>query len=50
MNPTCVSKRLLSLMEDASGTVWIGTHLGKGLSKMESNVEKFKHVSKDFNN
>jgi len=50
-DPASLSKNdILSVMEDASGTIWVGTHLGKGLSKMESNVEKFKHISKDLVN
>ena len=44
---TSLSKNdILSIMQDASGIIWIGTHLGKGLNKLESSVEKFKHVAR----
>jgi streptogramin lyase len=36
-------------MEDQSGTIWIGSHLGKGLNKLERTSSKFKQVSKDIN-
>ncbi|MEW6507778.1 MAG: two-component regulator propeller domain-containing protein [Bacteroidota bacterium] len=45
---TTISKNeILSLHEDSSGNIWIGAHLGKGLSKYESNGVKFKQISRD---
>ena len=41
---------ILSLLVDNSGVVWIGTHLGKGLSKLERNSVKFGMIQKESGN
>ena len=41
---------ILSLLVDNSGVVWIGTHLGKGLSKLETNSVKFGLIKKETGN
>jgi ligand-binding sensor domain-containing protein len=32
------------MYEDRSGIIWIGTHLGRGISKLERNKIKFNHL------
>jgi ligand-binding sensor domain-containing protein/two-component sensor histidine kinase len=41
---------ILSLLVDNSGVIWIGTHLGKGLSKLETNSVKFGILQKETGN
>ncbi len=41
---------ILSLLVDNSGVVWIGTHLGKGISKLETNSVKFGIIKKERGN
>jgi len=44
---TSISKNeILSIMHERSGNSWIGTHLGKGISKLERKTEKFRHIHK----
>ncbi len=47
LNPNSVNDNdILSLMIDMSGIVWIGTHLGEGISLMQTRSEKFKLIQK----
>jgi ligand-binding sensor domain-containing protein len=49
-NPNSLSsENLLSIFEDKSGCIWIGTHLGKGLNKLERNKVKFKQLNRNTN-
>ncbi len=46
-DPNSLTKNdVISLMIDKSGSLWVGTHLGKGLEKLERNREKFKQINK----
>jgi ligand-binding sensor domain-containing protein/two-component sensor histidine kinase len=48
--PSSLQKNdILSLLIDKSGTLWIGTHLGKGLSRLERSTIKFGQINKDVN-
>jgi len=44
---TILSKNdILSLYEDRSGTLWLGTHLGDGLINLGRSTVKFKQIRK----
>lgn len=47
---TIADNDILSLLVDNSGVVWIGTHLGKGLSKLERNSVKFSMLQRQRGN
>ncbi|MCX6169797.1 MAG: triple tyrosine motif-containing protein [Ignavibacteriales bacterium] len=48
--PTSLQKNeILSLLVDKSGTLWIGTNLGKGLSRLEPSIIKFGQINRDIN-
>ncbi len=38
---------ILSLYVDRSGILWIGSHLGKGVTKLQKNITKFNLMNKD---
>ncbi|MFA7287893.1 MAG: two-component regulator propeller domain-containing protein [Melioribacteraceae bacterium] len=40
---------ILKLFEDRNGNVWAGTHLGRGLNKIEKANKKFNQISKSPN-
>ena len=38
---------ILSLYVDRSGILWIGSHLGKGVTSLQKNIAKFNLINKD---
>ncbi len=50
-NPSTISKNdILSLLIDRSGTLWIGSHLGKGINNLDRNTIKFHQMNRGVNN
>jgi len=50
-NPNSLgSNEVLSLYEDRSGIMWVGTNLGGGLNKFDRRSKKFTHFKHDHSN
>lgn len=50
-NPNSLSSNeVLSLFEDRTGIIWIGTNLGTGISKIDRRGKKFRHFFHDPSN